>query len=343
MFEPGFTITPKLLASIKQIALLAAELNRRPVLPPVLAELGQRAVTLSAHTSTRIEGNRIPLTEVKKLLKARPGRLKQSEREVVNYNDSLLALHRKLEQGPLDLTVRRILEIHKGVMTGLLEPYHCGRFRSEPVVVNDPRSGEVVYLAPDHKDVGPLVRDLVAFVARGRGELDPVILAGLFHKQLVLIHPFTDGNGRTSRLATTVLLAELGIRIFRLFSFEGYYDRNLTRYFSTVGETGDYYDLRRTVDFTPWLEFFAAGIVDELVRVGNDLHRAATSPATEIQVHHRSILDHIKAHGFITDRQYSKLTERAKATRALDFARLIEWGLIERHGRGRTTHYKLKE
>lgn len=56
----------------------------------------------------------------------------------------------------------------------------------------------------------------------------------------------------------------------------------------------------------------------------------------------RLILDYIKEHGFITDQAYATLTERAKATRALDFRRLIELGFIERFGQGRGTHYKIK-
>ncbi len=59
-----------------------------------------------------------------------------------------------------------------------------------------------------------------------------------------------------------------------------------------------------------------------------------------MQPHHRAILNYIDENGFITDKDYSALTDRAKATRALDFNRLIELGLIERHGRVRNTHYR---
>jgi len=342
MFKPDYVITPKLLANIKRIATLTVEFNDRSLSRPVVIELAKRAVTLSAYASTRIEGNPLPLTEVKRLLKSRPGNLRESEREVVNYNEALETLNRLVSEGPLKLTLRRILDIHKTLMKGLLDSYHCGRFRAEPVVVNNPRTGETVYLPPDHNDVRPLMKELTSFVARNRGVLDPLILAGLFHKQFVIIHPFTDGNGRTARVATKVLLAAMGIDTFPLFSFENYYNMNISRYFTEVGVSGNYYDARDTIDFTGWLEYFTDGIIDELLRVAGELETISASPETTPRPHHNLILEHIRQHGFITAREYAGLTDRAKATRALDFRKLIEWGMIERHGKGRNTHYKLK-
>ena len=63
-------------------------------------------------------------------------------------------------------------------------------------------------------------------------------------------------------------------------------------------------------------------------------------PDTALQSYHEAILAHIDAHGFITDKDYARLTDRAKATRALDFKKLLEMGLIERKGQGRGTYYR---
>lgn len=341
-FSPNYSITNSLLQSAKQIAALTAELNRRVIAQPILVELERRASALSSHASTRIEGNPLPLTEVKKLLKSLPANLGTSEREVVNYNAALSSLHQQLQDASPALTLKRILGIHRTVMKGLLEPYHCGRLRAEPVVVNDPRTGRVVYLAPDAKDVRGLLDECLAFLQTSQRAVDPLILAGLFHRQFVIIHPFTDGNGRTVRLATKVLLATLGIDTFPLFSFENFYISDITRYLGQVGVSGNYYDIRDRIDFTSWLEYFAEGILDELTRVSDELELATASPESTPLPHHRLILKHIERHGYITDRDYSKLTDRAKATRALDFKRLIEWGLIERLGRGKKTYYKVK-
>lgn len=152
-----------------------------------------------------------------------------------------------------------------------------------------------------------------------------------------------DGNGRTTRLATKVLLAEMGLNTFNLFSFENYYNKNVSRYFKFVGEKGDYYQLKDKIEFTPWLEYFTDGIIDELLRVQEILPKVALSPDSELLEHHQKIMDFITAKGFIKDSDYSKLVDRARATRILDFQKLVELGLIERKGKGKATYYVLKE
>ncbi len=337
IFQPRYTITPLLLERIKQIAVLTHELNRRALPGVVLARLEGEARAVSAYASTSIEGNPLPLTAVKRLLKTRPERARQSEREVLNYNQALLAL-REWEERPL--TQAHLLEIHRLVTQNLLPEHQVGRFRREPAVVHDPRSGEIVYLPPDYEDVEPLTESLLDFVAQNRQTLDAVILAGLLHKQMAIIHPFVDGNGRTARLAAKFLLADLGLNTFNLFSFENYYNQDVTRYFRQVGVAGNYYDIVDDIEFTGWLEYFAGGILDELFRVQKEIEKSQMSPAMVLKPHHRQILAWLDEHGYITDRDYAQLTDRAKATRTLDFNFLLKLGLIERKGVGRGTYYR---
>lgn len=151
-----------------------------------------------------------------------------------------------------------------------------------------------------------------------------------------------DGNGRATRLVTKALLAAMGLNTFNLFSFENYYNNNVTKYFQTVGEFGNYYELVSKIDFTNWLEYFTEGIIDELLRVQKLLPGISISPATKLQIYHKKMLEYIQKKGFITDQDYAKLIDRAKATRALDFQKLTELGLIERKGKGRATYYVLR-
>jgi len=277
-------------------------------------------------------------------LKSKPVHIRESEREVLNYNQAFQYLNKILNKRQAKLSLALILKIQKQVTDGLLPKFESGRLRQQPVVVNNPRTRQVKFLPPDAKDVESLIFDLIGFVNTGRKEIDALILAGLFHKQLVLIHPFMDGNGRTTRLATKVLLSEMGLDTFNLFSFENYYNRNVTKYFENVGEIGNYYDLvSYGIDFTPWLEYFTEGIIDELLRVQKLLPKVGISPKSELLSYHLNVLDFISRKGFITDKDYAKLTNRAKATRTIDFQKLIELGLIERKGKGRATYYLLKE
>lgn len=336
-FAPRYTVSPALLELIKRIAVLVYDLNRQAVPAVVYAKLQAEAVAVSAYASTSIEGNPLPLTEVKRLLKQHPEHLRQSEREVLNYNQTLAELSEMLG---LPFTGKLICRIHHGIMQVLLPDHQVGHWRRVPVVVHDPRSGAVVYLPPDGADVAPLMEELVTFVQSNRAQLDPILLAGLVHRQLAIVHPFIDGNGRTARLVATHLLADLGLNTFNLFSFENYYNQNVTRYFQNVGLFGNYYELVADLDFTAWLEYFAGGILDELLRVQKTLEEQEVTPEAALQPYHLLILEHIDRHGYITDRAYAQLTNRAKATRMLDFKKLIALGLIERRGRGRSTYYR---
>lgn len=343
MFQPKYTITNLLLTNIKRINNLVYELNNRRFPNIVLLEFEKIAQAVSTYASTSIEGNPLPLTEVKKILKSKPAHIREAELEVLNYNEALLKLNRKLEEGKVRLSIDLILKIQKQVTEGLLPKFESGKLRKKPVVLNNPRNGQVIYLPPDAKNVRTLMEELIEFVNKNEDKIDPLILAGIFHKQMVVIHPFADGNGRTTRLATKVLLAQMGLNTFNLFSFENYYNQNVTYYFKTVGEYGNYYDLVDKMDFTPWLEYFTEGIIDELLRVQKQLGEVGVSPQTQLKPHHLKILKHIQDKGFITDQDYAELTDRAKATRALDFQKLITLGLIERKGKGRATYYILKE
>jgi len=342
MFAPKYTITDKLLANIKRISILITELNSKRFPYVVRMEFEKTALAISSHASTSIEGNPLPLTEVKKILKSKPVHIRDSEKEVLNYNEALEELNEKISKGSLRVSLELILLIQKKVTQRLFSESDSGKLRQKPVVVNDPSTGKTVYLPPDVQDVLSMMNDLVGFIDNNHHIIDPLILAGVFHKQMVIIHPFIDGNGRSTRLSTKVLLAEMGLNTFDIFSFENYYNKNVTKYFRMVGEYGDYYELQNNIDFTSWLEYFTEGIIDELLRVQSSLPKAATNPTTEIQPYHHIILELIQKNGYTADRDYAKLTDRAKATRTLDFKKLIQLKMIERKSKGKATYYILK-
>ncbi|MFA5857654.1 MAG: Fic family protein [Elusimicrobiota bacterium] len=342
-FTPKYTITQKLLDSIKKISVQIAVLNTRRYPKVVLAEYERYAREISSFSSTSIEGNPLPLTEVKQILKHLPQNITDSQKEIVNYNNALIMLNSKLTTQPtLLLDLPLILDIHKIVMNGLLIRSKCGTLRKEPVFVNDLRLRKTVYWPPDHQDVPILMKQLVSYAQQNIEKTDPVILAGIFHKQFVVIHPFMDGNGRTVRLTAKLLLARMGLNTFDLFSFENYYNKNVSRYFQNVGVQGNYYDVMGSLDFTMWLEYFAEGILDELYRVAKELDTAVVEPSTELKEYHKTMLTYIEKKGFITDREYVKLTNRARPTRVLDFNKMIKLGYIIRYGKGKATYYKLK-
>lgn len=339
MFKPKYTITNRLLSNIKKINSLVLELNNRRFPKIVLYELEKTAREVSTFASTSIEGNPLPLTDVKQILKTQPQNLRSSEQEIINYNRALEGLNQKLQKDPVLFNMKLILSIHKQVVEKLVPKHQLGILRGESVFVNDPKTRKTAYWPPDYQDMPQLMNDLVNFIFDNKGIVDPLIIAGIFHKQFVIIHPFMDGNGRTTRLLTKVLLAEMGLDTFNLFSFENYYNRNVTNYFNNVGVLGNYYEIVNSIDFSNWLEYFTDGIIDELFRVKKLLSEVSLNPRNELMLYHKKILEFIKDKGYISDRDYAKLTSRAKATRNLDFKKLISLGLIRRKEKGKATYY----
>lgn len=341
MWAPKYTITNKLLRNLTRITEIKVELSGKKLPRLVFMEMWRAAQELSTHASTSIEGNPLGLTMVKSVIKGQPKNAHASELEVLNYNKILVKLDEELKEKKIEVDLKLLLRIQKQVTVGLLPKHDCGSLRKRAVVVNDPVKKAVAFIPPDYSDVPKLADELLKFVENNRGELDPIILAGIFHKQLVLIHPFMDGNGRTTRLATKVLLADLGLDTFNLFSFENYYNRNVSEYFRIVGERGDYYELAMSLDFTNWLEYFTDGLIDELLRVQKLMNKLTEHKILES--YQQAILDYLSVHGKIRDRDYARLTQRADSTRILDFKYLVELGLIERRGAGPSTYYVMCE
>lgn len=339
-WTPRYTISNKLLVTIREIGESLGEIKALRLTDTALAKLELDARELSSYASTSIEGNPLPLTDVKRLLKAHKSTIRDTEREVLNYNQALQALYQSVRQGRFKLDVKTMERIQEQVVQGLMDnPAHAGALRQDPVLIRNPRKiDEVIFIPPDARDIRKLTSDLMAFINHNIGKIDPVILAGVFHRQAVIIHPFMDGNGRTTRLMTTAILGKAGLDLFGIFSFEDYYNRNITRYFKAVGLQGDYYDLKREIDFSDWLEYFAEGILDELRRVIKLLPKN-TTPKPRLEPHHQHILDYIEQHGSITQREYGAISERSLASRKLDIARLMKLNLIEAKGTGRGTYY----
>ena len=341
-WKPQYTISNKLLLTIREIGESIGEIRSQRLTNSTLAKLELTARELSTYASTSIEGNPLPLTDVKRLLKNYKESIRDTEREVLNYNNALQHLYKSVGQQTFKLNIKTLEKVQKQVVDGLMDnPSHCGFLRQDPVIIRNPRKvDEVVFIPPDAKDVKPLVKELIGFVNDNFGKIDPIILAGIFHRQHVIIHPFIDGNGRTTRLLTTTILGQTGLDLFKIFSFEDYYNRNINRYFKAVGLQGDYYDLKDEIDFSVWLEYFAEGILDELRRIVKILpEQSMIKP--RLETHHQQILDYLSERESITQREYGNISQRSLAARKQDFEKLITLKLIQAKGVGRGTYYVL--
>lgn len=343
MWKPNYHISHKILQSIREIGEVLGGIKASFISEKSYTTLKCAARELSVFASTSIEGNPLALTDVKRILKNKPIHIRDTEKEIINYNKALEYVYTKVRDNSFVLNLEEFQKIQSIVVDGLMETQDdIGYIRKKPVIIRDPRYiDRIIFIPPDAKDVKSLTESLCEFMNASKNSIDPIILAGLFHRQSVIIHPFMDGNGRTTRIITTALLRMTGIDIFEIFSFENYYNQNVSSYFNHVGLQEDYYDYKESPDFTEWLEYFVDGILYELKRVQKNIFLAKRN--IRIPEHYNIVLDYIKEHGNISQREYAKISSRSLAARKKDFIKMLELGLIESKEGGRNAYYILKQ
>jgi Fic family protein len=250
-----------------------------------LATLRETARLFSTHYSTMIEGNRLTQEQVSKVIEDKqhfPGR-ERDENEVLGYYVALEKLE-QLSAAGSSVTENHIQTLHGLVMAKGRRQTKPTPYRDGQNVIRDSRSRGIVYMPPEAKDVPSLMRDMVAWISRtGRNELPCPLRAGIAHYQFATIHPYYDGNGRTARLLTTLILHLGGYDLKGLYSLEEYYARNLGAYYAalTIGPSHNYYEGRAKADISKWVEYFCDGMAESFDAVKRRAAEAARSGAQD--------------------------------------------------------------
>ena len=117
----------------------------------------------------------------------------------------------------------------------------------------------------------------------GAGRPAMPALRGIAHYQFATVHPYYDGNGRTARLLTTLILHRGGYDLKGLYSLEEYYARDLGAYYEAlaIGPSHNYYQGRAEADITKWLEYFCDGMAESFESVKKRASEAAGSGARD--------------------------------------------------------------
>lgn len=261
-FKPVFSITPAIAKFLMRIEAAKEKVTLLPVNPTVLASLRETARLYTTHYSTMIEGNQLSPEEVKKVIKLEghfPGR-ERDENEVRGYYAALAQLEQYSAQ-KYPVTEKIIQMLHALVMSDGRTNVKPTPYRDGQNVIRYGKTGTIVYMPPESKDVSGLMRNLVLWIKENEALPSPIV-AGIAHYQFVTIHPYFDGNGRTSRLLTTLILHLGGYDLKGLYSLEEYYAQNLPGYYRaiSVGPSHNYYLGRAESDITDWLEYFIEGM-----------------------------------------------------------------------------------
>ncbi|XP_075070073.1 protein adenylyltransferase FICD isoform X2 [Mixophyes fleayi] len=153
-----------------------------------------------------IEGNTLSLSEIRHIIETRyavPGKSLEEQNEVIGMHAAMKYVNTTLVSRIGSVTTDDILEIHRRVL-GYVDPVEAGRFRTNQVFVGH-------HIPPHPRDVDKHMQEFVQWLnSEDAMNLHPVEFAALAHYKLVYIHPFVDGNGRTSRLLMNLILMQAG-------------------------------------------------------------------------------------------------------------------------------------
>jgi len=340
-------ITPEILVLIAEIDEFKGAWRALGTLAPErLKALRHVATVESIGSSTRIEGSRLTDREVERLLANLE--IKQfstrDEQEVAGYADVMETVYRAWQDIPI--TENHIKQLHRDLLRySDKDERHRGDYKTVRNDVgafdNDGRMIGVVFETATPFDTPRRMQELVAWLrdARELGRLHPLLITAVFVVVFLEIHPFQDGNGRLSRVLTTLLLLQGGYAYVPYSSLESVVENSKEGYYLALRQTqgsirGD------TPNWQPWLEFFLRALQQQKRRLADRVERErlmmAALPDLAVQ-----IVDHARQHGRVTMGDMVRITNASRNTLKEHFRRLVEQGHLVRHGAGKGSWYGL--
>jgi Fic family protein len=249
----------------------------------LLTELGDRARVQSITASSAIEGAVVAdAGRAERIINRRTSALRnRSEQELAGYRDAQDYL---FQQDWRPLNTGLILDLHWLLFAHTATPRGAFKAEDNLVVYRSPDGSTTVRFKPVPAASTPFaVDDLIDRYqqAVAAGEHHPVLLSGLFILDLLVIHPFEDGNGRVARVLTSAMLVEHGYTVGRYVSLEQAVAESADAYYQALLESTHGWH-NSTADPWPWLGYFTS-VIAGAYTVFADRAAAATTPGTKQQ------------------------------------------------------------
>lgn len=348
MKEPKLLLGPELVKLIAEIDEFKGRWEAlKTVSPERLAVLRRVAAIESIGSSTRIEGAKLTDSQVETLLSnVAPTTFKtRDEQEVAGYAESMDLVFESYAE--MSLTENHIRQLHQTMLRhSEKDAHHRGRYKTHPnnVVAFDSEGKEigVVFETSTPFDTPREMEALVSWTRKAlEGEsLQPLLIIGVFVVAFLAIHPFQDGNGRLSRVLTTLLLLRSGYAYVPYASLERVIEENKDFYYKALRRTqvslkGD------TPDWEPWLGFFLRCLNKQKDSLTARLEREGPFASGDDALPQLSqlVLQALEEHRQLTMNQLATITGRNRNTLKVRVRELVASGRVRRHGKARSTWY----
>jgi Fic family protein len=315
--------------------------------PERLNALRQVATIESIGSSTRIEGVKLSDQEISRVLGniGKKSFKTRDEQEVVGYAEAMETIFSNFAEIPL--TENYIKQLHAVLLRHSdKDDRHRGNYKKlnnhvEAFDVSGKSLG-IVFKTATPFDTPQKMERLLYWTQETLDDksIHPLLAIGVFNVVFLAIHPFQDGNGRLSRVLSTLLLLKAEYSYIPYSSLESIIERNKKEYYVGLRRTQGTLDSDRP-NWTPWINFFLRSLKsqkDHLERKMNDSNGWESLPADSVK-----ILEYLSEHPRITIKEAEEATGTPRATLKLRLRNLMENGVILRVGAGRGTRYVLKK
>ena len=251
-------LTNEILNSILNIEKNKEALNQIKIPVSLSNRFRKNTKKRSTYASNKIEGNPLTFEQADEAIENKNRHLLKPEQEIKNYYLALEFLEKQLEkQEPLSLQL--ILDVQKQICEGEPKEKIGLRGAMPPGVLfavwND--DGTPAYIPPEYSEIEALLNELIAYVNDSSDH--PILKAAVIHYQLVTIHPFEDGNGRTARILSNYYLSLSGYGFKNIGSLEEYMSYNIDEYYDSIQMNLPvlYYDGRNNPPHPEiWINYF---------------------------------------------------------------------------------------
>ncbi len=340
-------ITPEILALISQIDEFKGTWQLLGKLAPERLHALRKVATIeSIGSSTRIEGSKLSDREVERLLSnlERYSFISRDEQEVAGYAHVCEEVFQSFES--IVLSENIIKQLHGWLLKfSDKDQRHRGEYKklSNNVEAFD-ESGKslgIVFETASPFDTPMKMQELVLWTREQleNKALHPLLIIGIFIVTFLAIHPFQDGNGRLSRVLTTLLLLKAGYLYVPYSSLESIIEHNKESYYLALRRTQG--SLKSdTPDFDPWLLFFLRSLLKQKIHLEQKVTKEKTLMLHLPELSNQ-ILNLAQGHGRVSIGDIEKMTGANRNTIKKHLADLTEQGKILRLGKGRSTWYTL--
>jgi Fic family protein len=260
LFNPKFVITTKINESLVKIERVRGFLDAIKIKEGWFSAIQKEALILEAHYSTHIEGTALTLEQAKRIFSGEEVKGIQADdrKELLNYKKAMDFVSTYLgKEDPV--TEGLIREIHKILVQDVRgDQSSPGKYRQIQNYVVNSKTGEIIYIPPPPLEVPHMMQNFTQWLNKDKNMSD-ILIAGITQFQFVHIHPFLDGNGRTARLLSTLILYKTGYDFKKLFTLSEYYDKDRPAYYKAIQSVRE-----NNMDMTFWLEYFTEGLSSQM-------------------------------------------------------------------------------